>query len=163
MHHQRDQVDDALDSLGERRWPGDYNNPELKEKLMQKFDTSGPSRGLGRRGTLLAALAILAVSSGAFAAGGGVQMIQGWIITVKVSGEAVNIKGDAIQVESHDDGTVTLTVDSAALGVEGDAGTITIIADESQAASIIITDDDGNTTEIRKSGTGDSAEDDQPE
>ncbi len=127
---------------------------------MQKFDTSGPSRGLGRRGTLLACLALLTVSSVGFAAVGGIAMIEGWFITVEVNGEPVDYNKDAIQVESNDDGTVTLTVDGAALGVEGnEAGTITIIANETQAASIIITDDDGNTTEIRKSGTEDSGQD----
>ncbi len=163
MHHQRTQVDDALDSLGDRRWPGDYNNPELKENLMQKFDTNRASRGLGRRGTLLAALAILTVSSVGFAAAGGVQMIQGWFITVEVNGEPVDFDEDAIQVESHGDGTVTLTVDGEALGIEGgeegDEATITIIANEADAAAIIITDEDGNTTEIRKSGTENNAED----
>ena len=159
MHHQRDQVDNALDSLGERRWPGDYNNPELKEKIMRKFDTNHASRGLGRRGTLLAALAILTVSSGAFAVAGGVQMVQGWFITVTVNAEAVDFNGDAILIENSE-GIVTLTVDGAALGVEGGPeGTVTIIAHESQAASIITTDQDGNTTVIRKSGTEDSEQD----
>ncbi len=89
MHDQRDQVDEALDSLGDRRWPGDYNNTELKENLMQKFDTNRASRGLGRRGTLLAALAILTVGSVGFAAAGGIGMVQGWFITVEVNGEPV--------------------------------------------------------------------------
>ncbi len=130
---------------------------------MRKFDTNRASRGLGRRGTLLAALAILTVGSVGFAAAGGVQMIQGWFITVEVNGEPVDFNEDAIQVESNDDGTVTLTIDGEALGVEGGEeggeATITIIANETDAAAVIITDDDGNTTEIRKSGTEDDAED----
>ncbi len=130
---------------------------------MRKFDTNRASGGLGRRGTLLAALAILTVSSVGFAAVGGIGMIQGWFITVEVNGESVDFNEEAIQVESHDDGTVTLIVDGAALGIEGgeegDKATITIIANETDAAAIIITDDDGNTLEIRKSGTEDSAED----
>ena len=130
---------------------------------MRKFDTNRASRGLGRRGTLLAALAILTVGSVGFAAAGGIHMIQGWFITVEVNGEPVDFNEDAIQVESHGDGTVTLTVDGEALGIEGgqegDEATITIIANEADAAAVIITDEDGNTTEIRKSGTEDSEQD----
>ncbi len=127
---------------------------------MQKFDTNRPSHGLGRRGTLLAALAILTVSSVGFAAVGGIGMIQGWFITVEVNGEQVDYNEDAIQVENNDDGTVTLTVDGEALGVEGgEGGMITIIANEADAATVTITDEDGNTTEIRKSGTEDGEQD----
>ncbi len=39
------------------------------------------------------------------------------------------------------------------------AATITIIANESDAAAVIITDEDGNTTEVRKSGTEDGEQD----
>ncbi len=126
---------------------------------MQKFDRNPRSHSFGRRGTLLAALAILTVGSAGFAAAGGVQMVRGWFITVEVNGEPVAVNEDAIHVEEHGDGTVTLTVDGEALGVEGgkkgDQATITIIAGESQSASVIFTDEDGNTTEVRKSGTED--------
>ena len=126
---------------------------------MQKFDTHRSSRGLGRRGTLLAALAVLTVGSVGFAAAGGIGMVQEWFITVEVNGEAVDFNGDAIQVEQAE-GIVTLTVDGSALGVEGaEEATITIIANESDAAAIIITDEDGNTTAIRKSGTEDNEDD----
>lgn len=131
---------------------------------MQKFDTNRASGGLGRRGTLLAALAILTVGSAGFAAAGGAQVVRSWFVTVEVNGvRQVDFVEAAIQIEDNDDGTVTLTVDGEALGVEGgEAGeeqTITIIAGEEQEASIVITDDDGNTTEIRKSGTEDGEQD----
>ncbi len=163
MRNQPNELDNALDSLGKRRWPGDYNNQELKENLMQKFDTNPPSRSFGRRGPLLAALAIMTVGSVGFAAVGGVQVVRGWFVTIEVNGERVDFVEAAIQIEENDDGTVTLSVDGEALGVEGgeegEVQTITITAYETQEASMIITDDDGNTTEVRKSGTEDSTED----
>ena len=135
MQDQLDPVESALESLRGRHWPGDHTNHQLKDKLMREFQTKRAASCLSRRGVLIATLAALVLGSAGFAAGGGIEMIKGWFLTVevKVNGEVVDtIDIDEADIIVETDGdAVTLTIEDLEIDtdVEGPAtAEITVIA-----------------------------------
>lgn len=163
MQDQLDSVDRALESLRGRQWPGDYDNQGMKDRLMQEFATERGASRLGRRGVLIATLAVLVVGSAGFAAAGGVEMIKSWFmtVTVKVDGETVaaeNVTADedgratiALPAGSMEGGKeVSLTiVGEGAVGEPGVAKTVTIgVSAEDDVAHIQVEEQsEGNDEE----------------
>jgi len=131
MKDQLDPVESALESLKSRHWPGGHNS-QLKDKLMREYQMKRSFSGPGRRGALIATLAILVLATAGFAAAGGVELIRGWFITVEIDGQIVDIDDADITVETEGD-TVTLSLDLGNIDShveEGATATITAIARE---------------------------------
>ena len=82
---------------------------------MQNFQTNRSRRSLRGRSTLVALLAIGALGATAFAAAGGLNMLQTWFLTAEVNGKPVELDGADVSVVT-DGNTATITVD----GIEGD-------------------------------------------
>lgn len=128
MQDQLDPVDGALESLRGRQWPGDYNNHELKDKLMQEFQTKRSSSPLGRHRMLAATLAVLLLGTAGFAAAGGVEAVRSWFITVELNGEQIDVELAEIVIDTEGD-TTTMTVDLGELDVDVDGeATVTVTA-----------------------------------
>ena len=151
MQGKNDPVDNVMESLGSRPWPGDYDNQQLKEKIMQKCNTQRSGSGFRSRGALVATLAFVLLGAVGFTAAGGVELLKNWIITVEVDGSDVPITIDAddIQIETDDDGVTTVTIDSADIeGIEEveEGATITITATGTDDGTMVIQNADGETT-----------------
>ncbi len=147
MQGNNDPVDNVMESLGSRPWPGDYDNQPLKEKIMQKCNTQSSGSGFRNRGTLVATLAFVLLGAVGFTAAGGVELLKGWIITVEVDGaDGVTIDADDIHIETDDNGVTTLTIDGAEVeGVE-EGATITITATATDDGTMVIENADGQTS-----------------
>jgi hypothetical protein len=137
-----DPVDDALQSLVGRQWPGANHNPELEQRLMQNFENPPPVSLLARHKILVSVLAVLLLAGVSFAAAGGVELIRSWFLTIQVNGTVVH--SGEIQVDEHGQDTLTLPKGSlqadqngqvtVGLEMHGDA------SDGPQANTISITD-----------------------
>ena len=115
MTNRHDPVDNALEALGGRSWPGDFDNNKLKDRIMQDFQTKRTNSRFAGRGALVAMLAIGLLGATGFAAAGGLTMVQTWFISAEVNGEAVEIDDADVTVVT-DGNSATITVD----GLEGD-------------------------------------------
>lgn len=148
MQGKNDPVDNVMESLGSRPWPGDYDNQQLKEKIMQKCHRQSSGSGFRSRGALIATLAFVVLGSVGFTAAGGIEMLKGWIITVEVEGGdgTVTIDEDDIHIETDDAGVTTLTIDGAEVeGVE-EGATVTITATATDDGTMAVENADGQTT-----------------
>ena len=134
MQDQPDPIDGAFESLRGRQWPGDYQNRQLREKLMQEVRTRQSSSRLRRRGTLVATLALLVLGSAGFAAAGGVELVKSWFVTieVRINGEVVDVVETEAVIEI-DGGQMTITLEDMELETEVDGpvtAEVTVIAVE---------------------------------
>jgi len=144
-----DPVDDVLESLGGRPWPGDYDNRQLKEKIMQKCHTQSSRSSFRSRGALIATLAFVLLGAVGFTAAGGFEMIKGWIITAEVEGGGnVTIDEDDVSIETNDDGVTTITIDGAEVEGAEEGATVTITATSAgcPGGTVIVEQADGPTT-----------------
>jgi hypothetical protein len=143
-----DPVEDALASLGGRRWPKEYDNIQLKDKIMNSVQTKQSGSSLRRRPALAATLALLVLGSAGFAAAGGIQMIKGLIVTVEVEGVDGSITVDMAKADIQTDGDMTtITLDRDDLDIDGDIGDgakITITATSDGGMLRTVMDADGN-------------------
>ena len=73
MQGKNDPVDNVMESLGSRPWPGDYDNQQLKERIMQKCNTQSSGSGFRGRGALVATLAFVLLGAVGFTAAGGIE------------------------------------------------------------------------------------------
>ncbi len=127
MTNKHDPVDNALESLGHRQWPADFDNNQLKDKIMQDFQTKRSSSRFGGRGTLVALLVIGVLGVSGFAAAGGLDIVQTWFITAEINGEPVELGDTEVTVET-DGEAATLSIDVGSIEgdfEEGDEITIT--------------------------------------
>ncbi len=147
MQGKNDPVDNVMESLGSRPWPGDYDNQQLKEKIMQKCHKQSSGSRFRGRGTLIATLAFVVLGSVGFTAAGGIELLKGWIITVEVEGGGdVTIDEDDIHIETDDAGVTTITIDGAEVeGVE-EGATVTITATATDDGTMVIENADGQTS-----------------
>ena len=123
MRDQTDPIENALQSVRGLKWPGDYENNELENRLMQRFQEDSPRFRIGRRGAIAAALAVVLVGSVGFGAAGGVDAFKGWFFTIEVNGEAIDIAEADVTIEV--DGEV-VDIDAAEGSIEGDTVTMTL-------------------------------------
>lgn len=132
MQNETDPLDSALDSLRGQRWPGEHYNNQLKDKLMKELQTKHSSFRLGRRGALVAALALLVFGSVGFAAVGGVELVKSWFMTVsvEVDGEVIAVE----DVELDEDGQATIALPPDALE-NGEELSFSIEAGSAEGAS----------------------------
>lgn len=145
MLNHRDPVDDALASLRGRRWPRDYDNNQLKDRIMNEARTGQPGSVLRRRPALAATLALAVLGSVGFAATGGIDMLKGWVFTVEVKGVdgTVTIDFDDVDIQT-DSGVTTITIDE--IEVEGaveEGASATITATKVGEDGQTVTDADG--------------------
>lgn len=92
MNPDHDVVDRALSRLASETWNETTPNPYLEERLMQEFSkTPAPSR-FARRPALAAALAIVVIGGGAFAATGGLEKIKNLFVTVEIEGRPTQLE-----------------------------------------------------------------------
>gem|GEM_PF-2433977 len=148
MRQNEDSVDRALESLGSRYWPGDFQKHKLEERIMQSYQNNRTSAHPGRRGKLIAALAVMLLATAGFAATGGLDMVKGWFITVEINGEPVDIATDDIDVRT-DGNEVTISLDAADVDVDAEDGavvTITAVAGDCDGAARVQSAD-GTTLE----------------
>ena len=137
MQDQFDPVDGALESLKGRTWPGSNDNEETRNKLMQEYQSKRASSRLGRRGMVIAALAILVLGGAGFAAAGGVEVIRGWFITVEIDGRVIDLDNADMTIETEGDMTI-VTIKDAEFDetVEGGTAKVTMVGfapDESRS------------------------------
>ncbi len=147
MNDHHDPVDGALESLGGRQWPGQYDNHKLKDRIVTDLKSKRTPSKFGSRGAIVASLAILILGTAGFAAAGGIGMVRGWFITVEVNGVPIDVDDADIHIEEDGD-TVSITLDSANLpvDVEGGEAVITVVASPESDAQVIIGDDQEATT-----------------
>ncbi len=146
MKDPTDPVEAALESLGGRRWPGDFNDNPLKDKIMKDMQTQGSSMH-SRRGALLAGVATLGLASVGFAAAGGFEMVSGWFITVEINGEQVEIDPTDIEIETDGNGVATITIDAADVPVGDGPTVVTVTAVSSADGTVTINRVDGESAE----------------
>lgn len=102
MNRDRDMVDSALSSLRSVRYDGPSYDPQLEERLMKEFDKASVSRRFIHRPAVAAALGILVLGGGAFAAGGGIDYIKSLFVTVEVDGQQMNVELQPVGDGSHE-------------------------------------------------------------
>ena len=103
---------------------------------MQEFRNQRTSSRLGRRGALIAALAVLLLGGAGFAAAGGVELVKDWFITVTVNGEPVEVTDADVTIETEGD-SVTVSVDCLEIDGEFEEGAtaeITVVGNCAPAA-----------------------------
>lgn len=110
MKHDHDIVDSALNTLRSGSWTGSFN-PQLEEKLMQEFDRNRSSSRVARHPVWAAAIAILVLGGGAFAAGGGIDMIKSLFVTVEVAGEQLHVELQPVGDNTYEGSLETQTAD----------------------------------------------------
>ena len=157
MRNEHDPVDSALQSLGGQKWPGASHNPKLEDKLMRAFENRGSTSKIRRHPLLAACLAVLLLGSLGFAAGGGIELVRSWFVTIEVNGEVIDSlevvpdeNGNAefdippIEVEGDEVAVTTITIDSGEEEDEDDGTmkTITVSLDE-DGGHITVEQDEG--------------------
>lgn len=139
MTSKHDPVDNALESLGGRQWPQEFDNNQLKDRIMQDFQSKRSNSRFGGRGVLVALLAIGTLGMTGFAAAGGLDLVQTWFITAEVNGEPVELDGAEVTVVTEGN-TSTITVDNIEGDFEeGEEVTITATNDGSGAGAQVKT------------------------
>jgi len=109
MNRDRDMVDSALGSLRSVQYDGPSYDPQLEERLMKEFDQTTVSRRFAHRPAMAAALGILVLGGGAFAAGGGIQYIKSLFVTVEIDGQQVDVELQP-QADGSHEGELTTTL-----------------------------------------------------
>ena len=144
MRNEHDPVDSALQSLGGQKWPGASHNPKLEDKLMRAFEDKGSTSKIRRHPLLAACLAVLLLGSLGFAAGGGIEMVRSWFVTIEVNGEVIgplevvpDENGNAefdippIEIEGDEAAVATISIDTGETGDgEGGMKTVSVTLDE---------------------------------
>lgn len=102
MNRDRDMVDSALSSLRSVRYDGPSFDLQLEERLMKEFDKASVSRRFIHRPAVAAALGILVLGGGAFAAGGGIDYIKSLFVTVEVDGQKMDVELQPIGNGTHE-------------------------------------------------------------
>lgn len=91
-NHDRDPVDSALSALRSCEWTGPSVNTQLEERLMKEYTRTTVSRSFLHRPAVAAALGILVLGGGAFAAGGGIEYIKSLFVTVEIDGQPTQLE-----------------------------------------------------------------------
>ncbi len=101
------------------------------------------------RRALVAALVAVVLGGAGFAAAGGLEMVQGWFITVEVNGVPVEVDDADIDIQTNGDGVTTITLDSADLdtGAEGDVATVTVTATQDANGTVTYESDSKKGTD----------------
>jgi hypothetical protein len=113
---------------------------------MQAFHTNRSSSGPGRRGLVVALLAVALLGSVGFAAAGGVQMVKGWFMSVTVEVDGQVVATEDVVLDENGTATIPLPPDAVegaeelTLSVEG---TGTDVPPEGGVATINMTVEDG--------------------
>lgn len=111
MNRDRDMVDSALGSLRSVQYDGPSFDPQLEERLMKEFDKTTVSRRFAHRPAVAAALGILVLGGGAFAAGGGIDYIKSLFVTVEIDGQQVDVELQPVGDGTHEGELVTTLAD----------------------------------------------------
>lgn len=109
MNRDRDLVDSALSSLRSVQYDGPSYDTQLEERLMKEFDQASVARRFAHRPAVAAALAILVLGGGAFAASGGIQYIKSLFVTVEVDGQKMDVELQPVGDGTHE-GELTTTL-----------------------------------------------------
>ncbi len=120
MPSKPDPVEQALESLAGRAWPGAPHNENLESKLMQSYEHQNRGSYFSRHPVLAPTLALLLVAGVGITAVGAVALYNTWFVTVSVNGGPeqtfevpVTEDGSAhvtIPVEGFEDGEQTIEV-----------------------------------------------------
>jgi len=106
MNEARDRLDRAFEALRRDEFPGDRLSPEKEASLLLRMRAGGRRRS--RRGAWLVA-ASLVLCGGGFAAGGGIEKVRQWLISVKILRPDGSVtEGDIRDVRENEDGSRTL-------------------------------------------------------
>ncbi len=113
---------------------------------MRAFENRGSTSEIRRHPLLAACLAVLLLGSLGFAAGGGIEMVRSWFVTIEVNGEVIGSlevvpdeNGNAefdippIEVDGDEAVVTTITIDSGECGEgdgEGGMKTVSVTLDE---------------------------------
>ncbi len=139
MRNESDPVDDALESLRGRSWPGDRHNLELESRLMREFASKKAATSrLGGHRVLIAALAVVLLGSVAFAAAGGMGLFKSLFVTMEVNGEEVEI-GEVVLDEN---GTGTFDVPPLPIGEDEEYVTLSMTIEGGEAGELSSEDAD---------------------
>ena len=108
---------------------------------MQDLRSNASDSRLGRRGALVAALAIVLLGTAGFAAAGGVEMVRGWFVTVEVNGVPVDVDDANIDIQT-DGEMATITIDGLEVPEgdfeEGQVVTVTATATSAKGGGTVI-------------------------
>jgi hypothetical protein len=113
-----DPVEEALQSLRERNWPGGSDNHELENRLMQAHESNRPGGFVARHRVLVPVLAVLLLGSVVFAAAGGVEVVKGWFMTMTIEVGDEVIVVDELEFDENGHAVVTLPEDAVEAGEE---------------------------------------------
>lgn len=93
MSKQTDPVHGVLQSLAGRSWPGANHNPKLETQLMQAFDHNQQTVPfLLRHRVAASVLGVLLAAGVTFGAVGGMELVRGWLMTMEVNGEVIEVR-----------------------------------------------------------------------
>jgi hypothetical protein len=134
MAPDHDPVDIAFRTLRSHSGPATHFNPQLEEKLMQEFAKQQNRPRFIRRPAALAALAIVLVGGGAFAATGGVEKLKSWVFNVNVNGKTFTMVAADGQpataiVETPDGRQATMTVQKTTDPQHGEMTNVQVTTD----------------------------------
>jgi hypothetical protein len=160
VRNEHDPVDEALQSLAGRQWPGATHDAELENRLMQEFNSRRSASFVARHRVLVPVLGVLLLGSAVFAAAGGVEMVKGWFVTIEVA-----VDGDLIAVEDvvlDEEGKGSFIMPEEAM--EGKELTLSIeggpveVPGEGQVATIDINVAEDNVAEVEVNIVGEDEE-----
>ena len=152
MRQKPDPLDSALQSLRRQQWPGEAPDPQIREKLMQAFESNRSVSRLGHHRLLIMILAFLVVASAGFAAVGGVDMVRSWFVTTEINGQVIDARAvvpdengvarftiPPVPIDGEGQAEISMTIEGAAAG-EGEMTTVNVS---------MVGDEDGTHVEIK--------------